>query len=229
MKIMDDNLKKLESQFLNLGREGYILPRLVTKETLASAFYSADKMVSALQDSFEKLSDSDKLSVFHQHLIWAIFEFKQKEYYKNLKDRLKAYFSKIYGNAEQMEQIFQCFEQGLYYPCICGVVPLAEKLLFNIDRPTDTAHDRLLRAKVKKLLGVENNDRENILLKANLTGYVQFLYKSSSFSDVEPKNINRNWLLHGRTNRTVSEDDCLNVFILLDILVELNEKIEATT
>ena len=223
---MEQNLDRLEAQFFETGKQGYILPRLVTYEGLVYAFYSAEKMAHDLEDSFNRLSDPEKLQVFHRHMVWSIFSLNGGKYYQDLKIRLITYFEKRYGSSETIDQIIRAYEYKLYYPCICGAITLAEKLLSNTDRPRDITHERLLRAKLEKLYESENKTKENILLKANITGYIQFLYKSISFSNEEPKDINRNWLLHGRMDRSVSEDDCLNIFLLLDTLVELNEKIE---
>lgn len=221
-------LEEITAWSYDLGQHGFLYPRMIPGNEFYRIYYTSVHIVQEFNDEYRNLSADDKLTFICRGTIKLLYSDTDKENYKNLRDRILAFFEKWYKGTEteQVKQIFQAYESELYYPCLCGSVALVEKLLSDNNDPVTTSYHELISRKTDQLLQMTNDLREDAILKANVAGFVDLLSKRVPFSENEPFFLNRHWLLHGRVERKIYPEDCVGVFLLIDTLIELNEKIE---
>lgn len=228
MEEKNTPIEVIESYAYKMGFQGFLYPRLITRDSCAFAFRMTEKMIHELIEPYSKLSEEDKERAFYTSIRAFLFDWADKGDFIALKKRITSFVEESSTVSSYVEQVFQSYESKLYYPCLCGAVSLVERLLADNDDPTVTNYNRLLTIQIEKLVEQTSNEREDRILKANLTGYIEYLVQRVPFSGHEPERVNRHWLLHGRTNRKIDLDDCLSIFILLDMLIEVKEKTEVT-
>lgn len=202
-----------------IGEHGFVFPSNITREMFAyMLFYN--------KDTYEKISSSnkpDKWDEINSEMVDALFEANSQMYYWELKKYVLEHYPHddvFYGN---IQQIFEAYERELYYPCLCGLFPIIERLLSDSSAPHIKNYERLLNNKKESMMKDVSNNVENSLYIQNLSGFVTYLSKTVSFSDREPEGTNRHWFLHGRTNRIVKQSDCAKVFLAIQALLELWE------
>lgn len=107
------------------------------------------------------------------------------------------------------------FRGGYYDATACILFSLIDGLIVNPNAPKDV---NVIKRNFPPIR--DNISDLSILVPAiwYLHPVEQFLdgfMKDSDFSKHEPQELNRHWLLHGRTNRPVSNIDCLKLFCAL--------------
>ena len=214
---------------LILGQRGFLLPRLPPKDDVLDAFQEADnKIEHILHNSngyFLEKTEEITTTYLNEFLV-SLFEVHNRRYYRIQKTRILNFFLQ---NSEEETYIhvgetYQAFESKLYYPCLCSSMTFVEKLLADSNNPKNTNYKKLLQKKLS-ILDKIYDDNDTVIHKSNLKGFLDFLSESIDFSEDEPFNVNRHWLLHGRVNRKIGGIDCLKIFLVIDSLIELNEKL----
>ena len=164
--------------------------------------------------------DRDKINrellEYSIELAYTMFEGK---HYEKIKDAILSKLENKRAIYNNLEQLFSAYENELYYPCICGAIPIIERIIRNSDDLSDTKLTRLF-----KKIAINTNtddDFETELLIANLKGFIQQISVYEEFSKEEPIGINRHWILHGRSIHESSKVDCLKVFIAIYSLMDL--------
>lgn len=200
-----------------IGEHGFIFPSNITREMFAyMLFHSAG--------TYEKICSSnspDKLDEILSEMVDALFEANNQAYYWELKKYILEHYPQDDVFLENIRQIFDAYERELYYPCLCGLFPIIERLLSDSEDPHMKRFDRLLEKKEKSISENISDNEENRLYLQNLSGFISYVSKTSSFSDTEPEGANRHWFLHGRTNRVVKQSDCSKIFLAIQALLEL--------
>ena len=203
------------------GREGVIFPREITREEAATLFYRTYKEYMRVKKTINSgnVSQHD----FYDIIVNTLFSMDDNKYYYKLKQRVQTYFDDFTPIEENVMQIFDAFEKELYYPCLCGSIPMIERLIQDSERPKTTSLITLLNRKTHLMKEKAKDNIDGRILAENLSGFLECLAKPSSFSEVEPDAVNRHWFLHGRTNRLATKTDCLKVFSLIDSIIEMIE------
>ena len=67
---------------------------------------------------------------------------------------------------------------------------------------------------------------EKYLIHKTITSFEESIFKDNYSFVNEPDELNRHWVMHGRSRRTYTQFDCLKILLWLDAIVFLSEKIE---
>lgn len=131
-------------------------------------------------------------------------------------------------NKDDIESAIFCYEHRKYKACACILFGLLERKLLKIqgrnqvNRKVGKKAVNYFRGKAKiksrKEMLFETLYRLNVLACLD-----QFFADGNNFKN-EPNTINRNFLMHGMTNRPVRKRDCLQLFLLLNnVLLLMNQ------
>lgn len=151
------------------------------------------------------------------------YEVHECELYNLMKDNL---VNKVSLDFEK-EMIRQClfsFEQEQYYSCACGTIPLLERHIAKDGSSTETNWDKLEKSFKQRNSKYFTLNEENNLEEHNIRVLMQSLTKVIDFDCTAPNQINRHWLLHGRAEQLPSKSDCLRLFNILELILEINDK-----
>lgn len=108
-------------------------------------------------------------------------------------------------------QAFKACGNGLYYPCYAAIISQIEGLLTDIGK--DYLKNIWWREKVEKMFKeMDDVDYFDLLLYQSLKSFVyEFTNPDFEFDKKEPDNLNRHWVLHGRTTVEITRLDCIKL------------------
>lgn len=207
-----------------MGQRNIILPSQIIAGDMAEILYVASIMFADdtcykwMQNEEPQLSkeDFDRLSL--NYLYNKLYEMHDGLYYNTLKNVL------ITSGELQEDVIQQCltaFEQGQFFLCACGLLTIIEGILAKYAQSSNTRLSSLFKKIEEKVNQCQN--REQILTAANIKGYIELLTTKSDFqSGMEPDELNRHWILHGRSQRNIGKADCLRLLITLSLILEVS-------
>jgi hypothetical protein len=123
-----------------------------------------------------------------------------------------------------LRESFRAFNLGLYRVCVPSLISILEG--YAISRLVESAKNQkklLVKRDTKpdrrlKELHFHNDKRIKGLIWTSLIGFFDKLYIHSDFSMDRPSFLNRNWILHGRSECNWTKSDALRLFNALDTL-----------
>ena len=110
-----------------------------------------------------------------------------------------------------VEECWIAYQHQLYAICAISLLAVIEGVLSEFSANKKNTNMKDVCSKYIASI----SESESIIIKNVWHSYEQFvskLYESSNFNDIEPPNINRHWLLHGRSSFDVDEVDCIRLF-----------------
>lgn len=116
------------------------------------------------------------------------------------------------------EDAFTAYNNKTYYSSCVALFSIVDYLLSTITNKTDTNLIKKTRTLSKHL---KSKEYFGLFVCSAFLSLNSF-FKSSNFSkkSKEPKNLNRHWILHGRSTRNISQYDCIKLFCLIDALLK---------
>lgn len=118
-----------------------------------------------------------------------------------------------------LEEALSSYEAGYYKSCAMLLVSMIDRQLLQYQRREKRDNIKVGRGALE--IVEENAKGEDIfekLVQWNTLYFLKYLFDSDNrhrnFQN-EPNTINRNFLMHGMTNRTVSKTDCIKLFVAL--------------
>ena len=115
------------------------------------------------------------------------------------------------GLIKIVEECWTAYQQQLYVICAISLLTVIEGVLSEFS--TNKKKTNMKEVCSEYIASMSEN--ESVIIKNVWNSYEQFiskLYASSNFNDIEPANINRHWLLHGRSSFDVDKVDCIRLF-----------------
>ena len=114
------------------------------------------------------------------------------------------------------------FEKGMFTVCITTLLTVLEGFISVFgDNPQDIRVMRVCKFHADEEMQNKNNIKS--LCWLSMYEYTKILYQISDFSQPEPSTINRHWIQHGRTGKSVESTDCLRVFNALSTLTSIKQ------
>lgn len=152
----------------------------------------------------------------------AIFDLYKKHdyfYYNSLKSRVIDFLdTHTISKTAYFTQCCGAFESKLFYPCICGLFALFEGLLGGVTGSNVPNIKKLFQ----ELISKRRDDGVYTYEIANIQGFIETITASSNFNSKESASqLNRHWILHGRSNREIGELDCLMLFNAIDAIIDV--------
>lgn len=118
----------------------------------------------------------------------------------------------------------ELFDKKIYFGCALILTAILEREIRKC--PIDNWRHQITRyfkdSVTDKIANIYKDDRiepisryiDTLILLPSLDGFIKSFYNSGySFEKgLEPNLIERNWLMHGMTDRTITEEDCIMLF-----------------
>ena len=208
------------------GKQGIIIPGKIVRKDMLEIMYTAyllfadDECYQRMQHEAPELTKEEFLKYAKNLLYIKLYQMHDGKYYESLKKDIISNSQFKENTVEFVQQCIFSFDNDQYFPCACGLLSIIEGLLAE---GAQSANTKLLSL----LSRVEENasqtyDGERDFTIANIKGYIEILTAKSDFqSGVEPSNLNRHWLLHGRSQKIIDEGDCLVLFTVLLTILEI--------
>ena len=158
------------------------------------------------------------------------YSFTLREVYKTIDEENTAIYDKYFdltmptlSNAgKQIEEAIYCYRNHKYFACACVLFSSIENIERSITEfnPSDkfTMSTQLKKPQADSVICFNKEYFINFEKQMNEFLLNNF-YKKSLQSDPEPKEINRNRIMHGIFTRDVSKTDCLKLFVLTNSLL----------
>ena len=126
----------------------------------------------------------------------------------------------IGSRKELFNQCVENFYSGNYLITINCLASILEGVLSSCD--SDKTNIRMMKICREQLEKVERENKQiKKLVWTSFSNFITLLYTKSEFDKAEPLNVNRHWLLHGRTSVAWEKEDCLRLFNAIYTIVSL--------
>ncbi|MEE0420200.1 MAG: hypothetical protein UDG86_09170 [Lachnospiraceae bacterium] len=113
------------------------------------------------------------------------------------------------GLKRVVSECWLAFQSGLFSICAIALMSVIEGILSEFgDNKKEVRMMKVCQKNIEKY----SISTDTVLEKYIWMSYHNFiskLYQKSDFTNDEPKEMNRHWLLHGRSNFDINEIDCL--------------------
>ena len=117
------------------------------------------------------------------------------------------------------DEAVKAYFAHLYNPCIMALFPIIDNLLTKITQNHNTSFDARLKSIEQSMQAFSFTAFTYTVL-----GVMFSFSRQSDFKNgTEPNELNRHWLLHGRSTRKVSSEDCIKVFCFILALTILDQ------
>jgi len=127
------------------------------------------------------------------------------------------------GLKKMIRECWMAFQSKLYAVCATSLISVIEGVLSEFS--TDKSDVRMMKV-CQNIVDEFPSDGSSILKHVwiSYNNFIRNLYQKSDFKQVEPDEINRHWLLHGRSDFKIKEIDCLRLFNAVESLCMVVKK-----
>lgn len=122
-----------------------------------------------------------------------------------------------------IRQCWDAFQNKLYAVCATSLLSVIEGVLSDFgDDKQNVKMMRICQYHVDSFPSDGGTIEKHIWISYNT--FIRNLYKKSDFNSDEPNEINRHWLLHGRSDFEQTEIDCIRLFNAVESLCMIVNK-----
>ena len=127
------------------------------------------------------------------------------------------------GLKKMIRECWTAFQNKLYAVCATSLLSVIEGVLSEFSK--DKSDVRMMKV-CQKHVDEFPSDGSSILKHVwiSYNNFIRNLYQKSDFKQDEPDEINRHWLLHGRSDFEINETDCLRLFNAVESLCMVVKK-----
>lgn len=121
------------------------------------------------------------------------------------------------GLKKMVNECWTAFQSKLYAICATSLLSVIEGVLSEFS--DDKADIRMMKV-CQKQVDEFPEDGSSIMKHVwiSYNNFIRNLYQKSDFKQDEPDEVNRHWLLHGRSDFEIEEIDCLRLFNAVESL-----------
>lgn len=236
--IATDALKMTNELAQKLITDMFILEKNNTKENQI-AFRKNEYMFYWLKfDYYNMLSETasiNKLDVENGWFIWLkIYNVSMPGPFQDKNEENTAIYDKyfdmfmqpLYKAGKQVNEAIECYKNQKYFACACVIFSCLEKVERSITNFNPSEHFSMSRQlKIPQADAVVCFNKEYFIsFEKQMNDFlINNFYAKSLESNPEPKEINRNRIMHGIFTREVSKTDCLKLFVLLNSLIRFDD------
>lgn len=129
-------------------------------------------------------------------------------------------------------EIMNSYNNEDYQLACLGLFAIIDGLLTDISNLNKTNYKvriKTITDKIDKRLPLNQLDRKLLCIYQSINSNEVFnnsILGNADLNKKEPDNLNRHWLLHGRTNKKYTRYDCLKIFLWIEALIILNDNLE---
>ena len=188
--------------------------------------YDDDRIMKNITEN-PNFSSEEKQTSMHKQIemdfIEIQYEMLDKKFYTSMKENIQTKIGN-YNLYEQIKQSFMSFEKELYYPCVCGLLPIFEGIVVDSKSVKTYKWESIEESLKKKYKIYFNKNNETNLEEYTLRLMSKMLTQTFDFDQIEPNELNRHWLLHGRAERLPTKADCLTLFTIIELVLNIKHE-----
>ena len=132
----------------------------------------------------------------------------------------------IYKHKKVFSQAIMAYREKKNDLAIIGLLVVIDGLLTDVSGNFGTNIITRAKAVIEKVEENEiicNNDIIPMTLAITFQRTMESLSESTSFTGKEPKNLNRHWILHGRSYRRKTKLDCIKILNFIYGILLIND------
>lgn len=127
------------------------------------------------------------------------------------------------GLKKMVRECWTAFQNKLYAVCATSLLSVIEGVLSEFsDDKSDVRMMKVCQKHVDEFPADGSSILKHVWISYN--NFIRNLYQKSDFKQDEPDEVNRHWLLHGRSDFEIEEIDCLRLFNAVDSLCMVVKK-----
>ena len=134
-------------------------------------------------------------------------------------------------HTQLIEQAFHAYERGSYALSILGMLAAIDALLSGVSGMINsTGMKQRINSifdKLNQKRTVTKREMKDLCLGFTTAETLKRLTITKNFDESEPENINRHWLMHGRSRREISRLDCIKMLRLINGILLVHELADA--
>lgn len=195
--VIDNELIKkiyLPTKILNLTKINQLAITIKMSEDDAFNILNAKNPNTALFDYFLK-NNEEKLNKI----------INDSKHYPILQNKIAYY-----------EDALAAYHNGTYYSACIALFSICDYLLTVTQHNNTTNVPARLQPIIKHL---QYKETFSLFVCSSFQVMPTFFEYSKFGTETEPAFLNRHWILHGRSNRTVTQADCIKLFCLIHALL----------
>ena len=167
----------------------------------------------------EKFQELEKSALDDNKLDTFFINYYTKSEFNNM----CSHISKIINNNGQKKRFKECidiYSKGLYSSCITVLTTVLEGFISTFgDNPKDVRVMKICSYHANE--AKKNGNKIEGICWQSMYEYTKILFEQSDFSLDEPDNVNRHWIIHGRTSKLGERVDCLRLFNALSTMTSI--------
>lgn len=129
---------------------------------------------------------------------------------------------------ELFHEIITAYSSSHYHLACIGMFALVDGVLADFSQNSATSYRKRIRdikMKMDNRLRLNDLDRRTLCILKSISSFDKSVFRDQYFDSNEPEDLNRHWVIHGRTHREYDRFDFLKILLWLDAIALLSEKI----
>lgn len=131
---------------------------------------------------------------------------------------------------ELFSQIMTAYQAKHYHLACLGMLTVVDGTLSDVSEDIRTGYKPRLEEIEKKItekFELSDFEKKFMCIYIAMKNFEETIFKFSDFSQDEPDELNRHWLIHGRTRREYTKIDFIKTILWLDAIIFLDDKLNA--
>ena len=153
----------------------------------------------------------------HETKLFEFYLSNNSQYLNEVINQSKKY-SFLKAKIDYYDDAYNAFINKSYYSACVALFTICDYLLTTITSIDTTNLKKRFRILQEY---IENNEHFCLLTFSPFKVIPTFFTDAHFQNEVETSNLNRHWILHGRTNRKFTQYDCIKLFCLIHALLKI--------
>ena len=119
-------------------------------------------------------------------------------------------------------QTIDAYKRGNYHLACIGMFSLLDGVLADVSEMISATNFKqrigVIEKKINDKVDLNDVDRKTLCIYTSTEHVKESMFGRSDFEADEPDNLNRHWLIHGRTRKAYSKYDFLKIMLWLDAI-----------
>lgn len=130
--------------------------------------------------------------------------------------------------SELFSQTISAYQVGHYHLACLGMLAIVDGALSDVSENQKTSYKVRLQEIEKKIADkfeLDDLEKKLMCIYVSMDSFEESIFKNSDFSKTEPDDLNRHWMIHGRTRRAYTKFDFIKIILWLDAIIFLDDKL----
>lgn len=130
--------------------------------------------------------------------------------------------------SELFSQTISAYQAEHYHLACLGMLAMVDGTLSDVSENRKTGYKIRLEEIEKKIADkfeLDDLEKKMMCIYVSMNSFEETIFKNSDFAQAEPSDLNRHWIIHGRTRREYTKLDFIKTILWLDAIIFLDEKL----